>query len=83
MTDQIISQLNEYITTQITKQPRAVIDPNAPIITGGLIDSFHLVDLSLFIEKQFGVYIDDTELNADTFDTLNQLAALIISRQTG
>ena len=83
MTDQIISQINEYITTQITKQPRAVIDPNAPIITGGLIDSFHLVDLSLFIEKQFGVYIDDTELNADTFDTLNQLAALIISRQTG
>lgn len=83
MTDQIIAQLNEYITTQITKQPRTVIDPNAPIITGGLIDSFHLVDLSLFIEKQFGVYIDDTELNADTFDTLNQLAALIISRQSG
>ncbi len=82
MTDQIISQLNEYITTQITKQPRAVIDPNAPIITSGLIDSFHLVDLSLFIEKQFGVYIDDTELNADTFDTLNQLATLIRSRQT-
>ena len=83
MTDQIISQLNEYITTQITKQPRAVIDPHAPMITGGLIDSFHLVDLSLFIEKQFGVYIDDTELNADTFDTLDQLAALIKSRQTG
>jgi hypothetical protein len=27
------------------------------------------------------VHIDDTELNADTFDTLDQLAALIIDRQ--
>ena len=30
---------------------------------------------------QFGVRIEDTELNADTFDTLEQLTALIQSRQ--
>jgi len=83
MTDQIISQLNDYITTQILKQPQTVVDPNAPIITSGLIDSFHLVDLSLFVEKHFGVYIDDTELNAELFDTLRELAELIKSRQAG
>ena len=40
-----------------------------------------LVDLGLFIEDTFGVRIDDTELNANTFDTLEQLAKLIQSRQ--
>jgi acyl carrier protein len=39
------------------------------------------VDLALFVEDQFGVRIDDSELNADTFDTLPQLAALIAQRQ--
>lgn len=83
MTEQITSQLKNYIATQILRQPNANIKDNEALITSGLVDSFHLVDLSLFIEEQFGVRIDDTELTADTFDTLEQLAALILSRQTG
>jgi acyl carrier protein len=46
-----------------------------------MIDSFHLVDLSLFIEDTFGVHIDDTELNADSFDTLSELETLILQRR--
>jgi acyl carrier protein len=39
------------------------------------------MDLALYVEDTFGVRIEDTELNANTFDNLNQLAALITSRQ--
>ena len=39
------------------------------------------MDLALFVEDTFGVRIEDTELNAQTFDSLTQLAALIESRQ--
>ena len=81
MTDQILTQLNDYIARQILKQPHARIGSDAPLISSGLVDSFHLIDLSMFIEDQFGVRVDDTELNAETFDSLNQLAALIRSRQ--
>jgi RNA polymerase sigma-B factor len=44
-------------------------------------DSFSLVDLALLVEDDFGVRIEDTELNAETFDTLNQLARLIAQRK--
>lgn len=81
MTDEIVRKLADYIATEILKQPGRTIDPNEPILTSGLIDSFHLVDLALFVEDAFGVHIDDTELNASTFDSLNQLAALIQARQ--
>ena len=53
---------------------------NIPFL-GGLIDSFSLMDLALFVEDTFGVRIEDTELNAETFDTLTQLSALIDSRK--
>jgi acyl carrier protein len=39
------------------------------------------MDVALFVEDTFGVRIEDTELNADTFDSLTQLAALIDSRK--
>jgi acyl carrier protein len=81
MTDDIPSALSQYIAAQILRQPGRVIDPSDKLISSGLIDSFHLVDLSLFVEDSFGVHLDDTELNAQTFDTIAQLAALIESRR--
>jgi acyl carrier protein len=80
MTSEIFESLSSFIAKQILKQPERVIKPDEPIISSGLIDSFNLVDLSLYIEKTFSVLIDDTELNRETFDTLTQLTQLIQSR---
>ena len=81
MSNHITGGLSKYIAAQILKQPERIIANNEALISSGLIDSFSLVDLALFIEDTYGVRIDDTELNADTFDTLDQLAALIQQRQ--
>lgn len=78
---EIENQLAEYITTQVMKRPRYNLGREDALITSGLIDSFHLVDLALFIEETWGVRIDDSELNADTFDSLSQLASLIQQRK--
>lgn len=76
-----ISALAEFIASKILKQPGRVIGADDALISSGLIDSFSLMDIALFVEDTFGVRIEDTELNADTFDTLTQLATLIQSRQ--
>ena len=76
-----IPQLSTFIATNILKQPNRVIQPDEPLISSGLINSFSLMDVALFVEDTFGVRIEDTELNADTFDNLNQLSALIESRR--
>jgi len=76
-----IPQLSRFIATNILKQPNHEIRSDEKLISSGLIDSFSLMDLALFVEDTFGVRIEDTELNAEAFDTLTQLAALIESRQ--
>lgn len=81
MTDTILPQIETYIATQILKQPNRKIAADEKLISSGLIDSFSLMDLALFVEDTFGVRIEDTELNAQTFDNLTQLASLIQSRQ--
>ncbi len=79
--DEMKTQLADYLAKEILKQPSRVIQPDQALLSSGLIDSFHLVDLALFVEDNFGVHIDDSELNASTFDTLDQLAGLIQARQ--
>ena len=76
-----IPQLSSFIATKVLKQPKRQINPDEKLISSGLIDSFNLMDLALFVEDTFGVRIEDTELNADTFDTLIQLDSLIASRR--
>jgi len=83
MTDDIVAHLARFITGQILRQPERALSAADPLISSGLIDSFHLVDLSLYVEKEFGVRLEDTELNTQTFDTLGQLAALIAQRRGG
>ncbi|HCS39456.1 MAG TPA: hypothetical protein DIW44_07725 [Anaerolineaceae bacterium] len=80
MKDEIIQKTGAYIASTILKQPNRVIKTDQPLISSGLIDSFSLVDLALFVEDTFNIHLDDSELNKDVFDTLDQLADLIASR---
>jgi acyl carrier protein len=81
MSAEVIKSLESFIAEKILKQPNRKIDSEELIISSGLIDSFSLMDVALFVEDNYGVRIEDTELNAQTFDSLSQLADLIASRQ--
>jgi acyl carrier protein len=80
MDEQVLEKINRFIASEILKQPNREIARDEALISSGLVDSFSLVDLALFIEDNFGVRIEDTELNAETFDTLDQLAEIVLSR---
>ncbi len=80
MDETIYSNLSQYIVIEILKQSIREIAADEALISSGLIDSFNLVDLALYVEDNYSVHIDDTELNADTFDTLDQLVSLIQER---
>ena len=77
---EIISTLQSRIAKDILNIPEKTIGIEEPLISSGLIDSFSLVDLAILIEDVFKVRVDDTELNSDVFDSLDQLADLILSR---
>ena len=75
-------QISTFISTEILRDSTRSIALTEPLISSGLVDSFSLVDLALFIEETFDVRIDDTELTVDAFDTIEELAALISARKT-
>lgn len=81
--DDISAQIAAQIATAILKTPKQPPAVDGALISSGLIDSFHLVDLALFVEDTFGVRLDDGELNAQCFDSVAQLTALIVQRQKG
>jgi acyl carrier protein len=81
MTDEIRTRLREYLTKDVLRDPSYPLGDNDALISSGLIDSFSLVDLALWVEDQFGVRIDNSELNDKSFDNVSQLASYIQQRQ--
>lgn len=75
--------LRAFILDSLVKDPGRPLAADEPLISSGLIDSFSLVDLALFVEKTFGVRLHDSELRADVFDSLEALTALIEARRSG
>ena len=55
------------------------IEYDTSLITGGYMDSFSMVAVLVFIEKEFEVKIPNKDANPNNFDTVNKIAELINS----
>ena len=70
-------KIKQFIVTEILKDPQRALADDEALISSGLIDSFSLVDLALYIEDTFGVRVEDTDLSAAVFDTISELITFI------
>lgn len=72
------STIKQYIVTEIMHElDQNVLDNEATLIEGGIIDSMSLIELVNFIEKTFGIRITEEDLDIDNFKTVNALADFV------
>jgi acyl carrier protein len=58
-----------FIRDHLAQDPAQVTSCDQPLISSGLIDSFSLVELALFIEEELGVTVPDADMTVKNFDT--------------
>ena len=76
---EIRDRLHEFICTELLGRPDYKLADDDPLITGGLIDSFALAQIGVFVEDAFNVYIPDMDLTVANMDTLNQMVDRVLS----
>ena len=65
---------NEYIEED---DEDTEIDYDTPLISGGIVDSFSMVSLKVFLEKKFKIQIPDAKATPEAFDTVNKICTLV------
>lgn len=78
--NQIKEKLKEFIHAEIITSTENQIKDDEPLITSGLMDSFSLAQIGVFIETEFNVYIPDPELTVDNMNTINDMTARILEK---
>lgn len=71
-------KLRSYIARELIRDESYIIGDDERIITDGLMDSFALAELAVYIENEFNVYIPDPDLTVTKMDTLNQIVARVM-----
>ncbi|MCA9050890.1 MAG: acyl carrier protein [Planctomycetaceae bacterium] len=74
----LITEISHFVRTELLQKPDAELDPGEPLITGGLLDSFSLARIAVFVEETLGVYLPDSELTVDNMDSVGQIADKVI-----
>ena len=74
----IREKLRAFITRDLIRDPGYDLTDTEGIVTGGLRDSFSLAEFAVYVEKEFGVYIPDSDLTVAKMDTLNQMVARVL-----
>jgi acyl carrier protein len=74
----VLKKLKDFITSELINDGSYPLTRDEPIITGGLIDSFALAELAVFIEEQFEIYIPNPDLTVEKMDTLAQIVKRVM-----
>lgn len=72
--DQIIARVRPFVEG-LSQTPKLTV--NQDIFAPGFVHSLEAVRLIVFLEREFGISIDEREQRLDSFRTLNAIADLV------
>jgi len=64
---------NEYLEEGDDRE----VNYDTPLITGGIVDSFSMVSLKIFLETKYNISIPDNKATPEAFDSVINIVNLL------
>ncbi len=77
--EDVKNRLRAFVCAELIRNPAYALRDDEPLVTGGLIDSFAIAQIGVFVEKAFGVYVPDTDLTVENMDDLVRMTNCVLA----
>ena len=78
MSEDVKKIIIDYVKKEYLEEDSNVeVNENTKLISSGIVDSFSMVSLKMFLEKKFLIKIPDDKATPDAFDSVNNIINLI------
>ena len=74
---EVIPAIREFMATELLQREGLDVGVDRPLIDEGYLTSLQTVELVMFLEDQFQIAIEPTEVDEENFHSLNTIAALV------
>lgn len=82
--EQIRDSLREFILAEfLPGEDAAFLEPDTPLFSSGILDSIDTAKLALFLEERFDITLRASQLQEETFGTVDAIVELVQTRQSG
>lgn len=72
--------LNDYLVENSSVSVSGTIDPEENLLDTGILDSLGIAEITEFMEKEFGVEIDEEEISAKNYRSLKTLTDFCLAK---
>jgi acyl carrier protein len=78
MTEDVKSSIITYIKKEYLEEDSSMeVTENTKLISSGIVDSFSMVSLKMFLEKKFQIKIPDEKATPEAFDSVSNIIKLL------
>jgi acyl carrier protein len=77
MSDEMREQIIEFIRDEYVEDEATEINADTPLISSGLVDSFSMVSMKMFLEDEYQIKMTDEEASTEAFDTVKSIMELV------
>ncbi len=77
MRSDIKLKIRQHIVDNLLNGDPRGLDDQTNLATSGLLDSVSLLELIMYIEEEFCVKLDHSQINAETFKDINTVAEMV------
>jgi acyl carrier protein len=78
---QIRDAIRGYIVENYLLGDDEGLDAEESLLDAGIIDSTGVVELVAFIESVFGINVEDEEMIAENFDSIDRLTRFVVGKR--
>lgn len=75
--------LRRYVVEELLFGQEQGLTEDASFLEQGIIDSTGVLSLVAFLEKTFGIKVEDAELTPDNLDSINAAAGFVARKKGG
>jgi acyl carrier protein len=82
-TDHTEQQIREFLTNNFIFDPTVQLDLEDSFMENGVVDSTGILEVIMWVESNFGVKVEDSEVLPENFDSIGSLMRYVESKQAG
>lgn len=75
---QIQDTILEYVKNEYLEEgDDREVNYDTPLISSGIVDSFSMVSLKVFLENKYNIRIPDDKASPEAFDSVNNIVSML------
>jgi acyl carrier protein/D-alanine--poly(phosphoribitol) ligase subunit 2 len=73
----MVADVIQFIREEYLEDESMEITADSPLITSGIVDSFSMVSLKMYLEDKYDLKMADEEASTEAFNTVTSICGLV------